>query len=840
MKPRRSSCTFLAALGAVAVTACGAGSPSSPTAQTGKDGGSKPLGDATLDARTTTRDAALDYQVTAYDGIAPAAAVVRVPVHAEVVSNRAIVAPFLFAGGEMQISGEPFASGFAGRNLADYDRDWLPPNRYILNLGTVNVDPIIDLFGFSTAVESYEYSKYYMNMGVEETTAGISLANGPVIATGSGATPFDKLQARMADILTSAGTSAEGYATVPAPVDNPSNYLGWPGLWPAFAPFSDFDPTMSPSRAVTTGCVYSGGYASLSIGTSSPVYECDYNTTHLTNPVTQVNRVLTPATLGYAAWKEAIWAIDFAGRIHDAGGNQVNTVAPSALPLVGTLGNTVVATSPDGSATGTFIGSSPVEGMWGLTMLVNMDNAAEYVRSALMTSDGLSLTGVSAEAAMRYDYSSPLVWFPTAVAVTEDDTVQPYPPVTNLAITDGSSSSEGLAALLLGQGMFFGMTDPRNAGVGQRIGLQATFDGDPFPSNVGTAVGQATAHDRALAVIRLAYIDLDRIHGDPTSGLIVDSATMTGSGASAVVTRGSSVTTSSLAHVLIGLRQALLSVNGAITQYGAADPDPNADVNCIFQQEGLPVHPASVVGSSGVDAAGGASFSERIRAVFTTNANAFLDVLTQADGSVVNGLTITGGVVTPLSTAATLQSQTSALRALIEAFLLTGDATYQVRAQAVARHLIGSAFYSAPARLYRGTEGGADEVEMTPELFGFLQSSLRETYKSLSVPGDAALDRGVLEDRIERVNKLFLNGWDDLNGNSGLSVDGGDYPSECLLSTDAGVVGGLQPAEQALTGEVGVNIEMEHVRDRDNDCVPELAHAGRASVMVAKIHFHSP
>jgi hypothetical protein len=87
---------------------------------------------------------------------------------------------------------------------------------------------------------------------------------------------------------------------------------------------------------------------------------------------------------------------------------------------------------------------------------------------------------------------------------------------------------------------------------------------------------------------------------------------------------------------------------------------------------------------------------------------------------------------------------------------------------------------------------------MTPELFGFLEGSLRETYKSLFVPGDPALDRAVLADRIARSIKLYLNGWDDLNGNQSV-----DYPQECLVRTangDGGVNGGLQMAEQALTG----------------------------------------
>ena len=56
--------------------------------------------------------------------------------------------------------------------------------------------PIKDLFGWSTAVESYEYSKYYMNMVIEETSAGVSLANGPVVAKEPGATPLAQLHAK--------------------------------------------------------------------------------------------------------------------------------------------------------------------------------------------------------------------------------------------------------------------------------------------------------------------------------------------------------------------------------------------------------------------------------------------------------------------------------------------------------------------------------------------------------------------------------------------------------------------------------------------------------------------
>ena len=88
------------------------------------------------------------------------------------------VANNLRCGVEMQLSGEPFAETM-GRVLADFSRDHLPTNIYF--------DPTIpggggrvDLVGFSTAVESYEYSKQQLNNVGLESGAGLSSAFGPV------------------------------------------------------------------------------------------------------------------------------------------------------------------------------------------------------------------------------------------------------------------------------------------------------------------------------------------------------------------------------------------------------------------------------------------------------------------------------------------------------------------------------------------------------------------------------------------------------------------------------------------------------------------------------------
>src|SRR5262245_5220672 len=84
----------------------------------------------------------------------------HVTITATVTSTRITTREHMLASGEMQISGEPLAEAM-GRDLGGYSRDRLPSDLYS--------DPglsasWIDLAGFSTGVESYEYSKQPMNM----------------------------------------------------------------------------------------------------------------------------------------------------------------------------------------------------------------------------------------------------------------------------------------------------------------------------------------------------------------------------------------------------------------------------------------------------------------------------------------------------------------------------------------------------------------------------------------------------------------------------------------------------------------------------------------------------
>jgi hypothetical protein len=67
-------------------------------------------------------DAPQDAPVFAYDGLPPVEAGPRTRVQAQFISTRVDTRQTLFAAGEMQTSGEPFAQNFGGRNLSYYDR----------------------------------------------------------------------------------------------------------------------------------------------------------------------------------------------------------------------------------------------------------------------------------------------------------------------------------------------------------------------------------------------------------------------------------------------------------------------------------------------------------------------------------------------------------------------------------------------------------------------------------------------------------------------------------------------------------------------------------------------
>jgi hypothetical protein len=610
------------------------------------------------------------------------------------------------------------------------------------------------------------------------------------------------------------------------------NPIGWPGIWPTLHPFENFDPTINPVSTIVLSCTISSDDdpgATGSLGCSD--YECDYTSSHLADRTSQIEPVITPGADGFSGWKYGLWVMNYLQIMHDSTEAAVSTVAVADLPNVGSPGNTIVGldSSGDPLAAGTFLGSSNIEGFQAQMFIEEVDNRAEDWLMNLSTTDGATLSGFgSIMAADSYTYTSPLRWFPGALNVTEVDDGSGFP-LPSYSISSPNSDLLDTIGLVLGYSAFYAVSDTNNLDVGGAQTALVVFDGDPFPLDDQLADGEATLHDRALGMLRVAIIDLDRIHGDPASGVLVDDVTMTNGNP----VRGTTVATPSVAYAIIGLRAALRSLSDQLELYSNNTPDTaivSTPLDALPIQ--LPSNPTE-------------TFSQRAREIMMAQGALLYNNLTDATGRALDGWDVVQNA--PIDTQDLLDSHTAAIRGLFAMYLATGDAMYRDRAIAVYQRM-DATFYDPGARIYSLTPAPVNSVEFTPIRFALLQSSLRDMYELVaSRPGGEALEP-ILEERVERLNKLVLNGWDDRNQNRLV-----DWPDECVnvsqtggADVDNGILplGGLQMAERTLTGEIGSLQDLiplggmrTPTSDREHDCVPNPAYAHLPAALASQITF---
>ncbi len=729
-----------------------------------------------------------------------AATDVSVAVTATIDSTRFVVREHMLAAGEMQISGEPFAEAM-GRDLGGYSRDLLPTDLYS--------DPVlplswIDLAGFSSGVESYEYSKQPMNFLGFESGAGTSLSH-----SARGATAVTAIQhfalgsSALGKWVFPAGTyplnNAIGNTNPTGAGDPATNPLGWPGIWPTVHPFADFDPAIAPTSAVAQICSISSDDSPLGTGTRELCgdYECDASTLHLLDRTAQIHSIITPGADGFTTWKYGLWVLNYLQVMHDDQETAVETVPEAELGLVGNASYAI------------HLGSSDIEGFQAAMFILESDARADDWLARLMTT-GTGLSGfASTSAALAYDYTSPMRWFPSEIAVTESPGGDGFP-VPSYALGSAASNLLDLAGLALGYSEFFALTDRGNADVGGSQPARVYFDGDPFASDDQLANGEDTLHDRALAMIRIAVIDMDRMHS--TGGVLVDQA------------GGHTTSTVTTAYTLLALRTVNRALGSQLELYSNNTPD-SATTGAL---DGLAIHYPSD---------GALVFGDRVRQLIRAEADLLFDHLTDASGQAYAGWDTATNAVTDQTDA--LDSHTAAIRGLFAAYLATGDTRYRDRARAVYARM-ETVFYDVDARIYRPdpvTSAAVYTATYTPLRFALLQSALRDLYELVATqPGNEALVP-VLEERVGRLNKLVLNGWDDRDRNQ--HVD----RAECVQydASSANERGGLQMAERALTGEIGRQTDEGAIgpesADRNANCVPEVDNARLPAALADSITF---
>jgi hypothetical protein len=737
---------------------------------------------------------------------------------------------------EMQISGEPFAEAM-GRDLGGYSRDFVcqsdtcSPSLYF-DPASNSTRGEIDLPGFSSAVESYEYSKQPMNNIAFESGAGTSLAFGPVLnPTGAtGADALALLRGWVQRLAVEANTVSR-FVTDQTTDPTGPNPLGWPGLWPTLQPYARWDPTIAASNASTCCSISSDDDPGASGSLLCDDYECDYSTLHLPNRATQIQSMtIDPGSSGWAGWKEALWTLNYLQVMHDSQEHPIDTVATDQLGDVGTSGNTILGAGDSGgpSLPGTFLGSSDIEGFQAGNFFQILDNQAQQWLTQLTTTDGATLSGfASLGDALAYDTTTPLRWFPGSIAVTEGSDASGFPIPTGYSIVAPSGSPDShlldLAGLLGAFSSIYALTDQSNAGVGGSMPAMAYFDGDPFPVQNQTPTGAATLHDRALAMMKVLVVNIDRLHVDPVSGLFVDDVAMAG-GAPA---RGATLSADVAAYALLALRTARRSLDSVLTLYSNTKPDA----------KGIP---SPLDGFGTLD---GMPFGARLDQLIAQLAPIFLNQLTTDAGMAYAGWDL--GKNAPTDGGSSLDAHTAAVRGLLVAYLATGDTQYRERAQSVFLRL-ESAFYDPTSRIYRTTAGDKSlQVSFTARRFGLLQGALRDTFELIALlPGNDAM-QGLIEDRVARLNKLVLNGWDDRDQDSNI-----EWPSECAhlgIGPDGLQMGlgGLQMAERVLSGESGSLADVAPTAtaprtvttDREHDCVPEISAARLPAALASSVTF---
>jgi hypothetical protein len=727
---------------------------------------------------------------------------------ATLADTRFHVADHMLASIEMQISGEPFAQ-LLGRNLTGYNRFSKTTDLY--------TDPstgyaVVDTLGYATGVETYEYSKQPMNQLSFEAGAGLSLQFGPLLNPSNvkGNAAFVLLRDRLqhfADQSHSGGPPMTSFVVSPAPTMNPLNVYGWPGIWPVFAEFQSFSPDIEPSTGATRGCTLNGGYVAASLGQQVVGdYECGYNSLNLVLREAQVTKVLDPAALGFALWKQGLWVINYWQSVHDLAGNNIVSVADADLPLVGVPGNKVVGlyldpTDPAGvrkipGVAGTYLGDIPLEGFQGLLMLDEMHNKAALMLTRLMTRDGGQLGGfASTKEAIAYGYASPLQWWPTEVAVDEQGDPPPsgnawklFPQPVAYTIKTAASRLRGLTALAGGFAELFALTDFHNPDVGGQPSSRATFDGDPLPADNQLPDGEETPHDRALAMVKVAVIDIDRLHYDPKARVLVDEATVAGG----AVQRKSVVSTVDAAYAIVGLRTALRSLSSTLTLYSNDTPDA----------QGLP----TALDGAQLDGLDG-PLAARIVKLIVAQGDFLAGKLVDANGVVANSYDLAADA--PDGKPTLLESEAAAIRGLLDAYLATSNERYRQVAMRVYQDL-EARFWMSDVRAYRSVVGESAKLTFTPTNYGALTGALRQYWKLVASRPGRDREAAELLERWKRMFKLVVNGWDDANGD-----DLVNYPVECTGA-------GLQMAERALTGELSLPTDG---KDRDQDCVIEISAA---------------
>ena len=448
---------------------------------------------------------------------------------------------------EMQISGEPFAQ-LLGRNLAGYDRFSATTDLYI-DPATGRADrrsaQLLDRRRVVRVLQAAD-EQHLVRVG-RRAVAAVRPRAQPAAArpaTRPSRSCVDRVQHVRRRRRTPAARRAPTGSSRRRPPTTRSTSTAGPASGRCSPSSSRSTRHRARRRAATAAAAVAGGYAGGAPARRSWATTSAATTRSTCRTATaRSTRCSSPRRSASPRGSRGCGSSTTGSRCTTRPATRITQVADADLPQVGQPGNNVVGKYPDpndptGQAlvdgiAGVYLGDIALEGFQGLTMIDEMDNKAALLLEQLLTSDGETLGGFASTkdgARLRLHLAAALVagadrgdrdarsgaaagqlvaLLPAADRASRSPTAPASCAASPRSPAASPSSSRSPTS-----------TTPTSAAQAR---ARATFDGDPFPADNQLARRRGVARTIARsAVIKVALVDIDRLHFDAAHQVLVD------------------------------------------------------------------------------------------------------------------------------------------------------------------------------------------------------------------------------------------------------------------------------------------------------------------------------
>lgn len=478
-------------------------------------------------------------------------------------------------------------------------------------------------FDFAAGIESYEYSEEAMYALNYQSTMGSHLVNGPLNKHRGGTQAT--LTKRINEMAKAVGFDSNEIPANVYPLSIP-----YASGNPEFVQKVDTSTTAGESVEIITA---KGN--TKTVTTVTPAYQHDYRS--LAWDEASFDKSFNPAAIGGIFLKEVMWSQDFLGGMHITESDEEVEAQSATMDQDGVHS----------------LGVSAADGFNGM-MLTEMSIDKLLIMQEQLGFDGKNL-GI--KFTPSYNPKNGAIWFANKVAVNEGNK-NGVNSIKSLKVTNATSTLKDTWQMLWPLAEFYAFTDQRTANTGQNPAMLATFDGAPFAAapkantdadNTNDVTGN-DAFSLANNISNLVFNNIAALHFNDKKGTFVTEYTVDKKGTGK---QGNEVNTFDAAYSIVALSIYQRAKDALPVGYASAD---SGGVNLKTAQ------------------------GKQALAMITAQADFIINNLITDKGLVADGANISNNTTAKTTS---LDSQFSAIRGLVAAFLATNDTKYKTAARSI-------------------------------------------------------------------------------------------------------------------------------------------------------------